>query len=155
MLRLRKDCAGSLLRIIRKIKSQDITGKSDFGEGWHTTHSEPYFYDSAYHCIIRDFALPIDGNGKCFTADIIHCEDETASGTKQGKKQAIKWACTSECKPIQQSELDAIISLREAFELPMPELRRILHTCNDGCPNEHYTKAVVCRNFYVTLPALM
>ena len=146
-LHLRKQCAGSLLAVIRKIRSQDIAGKQDFGQDWHTTHSEPYFYDSAYHCITRNITVPIDDNGKCIISDINHCDDKTASGGKHDKKKSAKWRCSSECKTIQQSEIDAIVSLKQAFELPMPDLRRALHTCDDGCPNQHYSKPVVCTSF--------
>ena len=29
----------------------------DFGEDWHTTHSEPYFYDAAYHCTTKKLSF--------------------------------------------------------------------------------------------------
>ena len=67
---LRKLCAGSLLRVTKKVKSIEIAGKGDFGEDWHTPHSEPYFYDSAYHFTARSFIVPIDDNGKCIISDL-------------------------------------------------------------------------------------
>ena len=42
-LQMRKECVGSLLRAIRLIKRLDIKVKEDFGEGCHTTSSEPYY----------------------------------------------------------------------------------------------------------------
>ena len=39
-LQMRKECVGSLLRVIRLIKRLDIKVKEDFGEGCHTTSSE-------------------------------------------------------------------------------------------------------------------
>ena len=36
-----------------------IKGAEDFGEGY-TASTEPYFYDSAYEPVMRDYVLPID-----------------------------------------------------------------------------------------------
>jgi len=47
---------------------------------------------------------------------------------------------SSECKPL--TETVVAISLRAAFENPMQEVRHAFETCDDGCPNQHYTKAV-------------
>ena len=127
-LNLRKQCAGSLLRVTRQVQSQDIAGKDDFGEDWHTTHSESYFYDAAYHCIAKNIIVPIDDNGKCIISDVAQCENKAASGGRQDNQNCTKWKCSSECKPIKQSEINAIVSLKQAFELPMPELRHALHT---------------------------
>ena len=142
-----KQCTGSLLKVTRKIKSLNIVGKDDFGENWHTTHSAPYFYDSAYCCIAQNVTIPIDDNGKCIIFDISHRNNKTPSGVKQDNTNLTKWKCSTKCKPIQQTEIDAIVALREAFELHMPQLRQSLHTCDDGCSNKHYSEPVLCTGF--------
>jgi len=42
-----------------------IEGKEDFGGGCHTASAEPYYYDAAYQLVKRNYAIPIDENGKC------------------------------------------------------------------------------------------
>jgi len=37
----------------------------------------------------------------------------------------MKWECSSECKPLTETEVDAIVSLR-GFENPMQEVRHAL-----------------------------
>ena len=74
-LQMRKEYVGSLLKAIRLIKRLDIKVKEDFGEGCHTTSSEPYYYDEAYQLIKRDTAIPVDHNGKCVIAKVISKSD--------------------------------------------------------------------------------
>ena len=52
----------------------------------------------------------------------------------------MKWECCSECKVPTKLEVDAFLALKEAFQKPMNEILNTLHTCDNGCPNEHYTK---------------
>ena len=47
-----------------------------------------------------------------------------------------------ECKVIMDTEVAAIVHLRQVFDKPMHELRRALDTGDDGCPNQHYTRVV-------------
>jgi len=58
------------------------------------------------------------------------------------RKHPMKWECSCECKPLTETEVNSIVSLRAAFENPMQEVRYALDTCDDGCPNQHYTKVV-------------
>ena len=135
-LQTRKEHVGSLLKACRLIKSLQIEGKEDFGEGCHTASTEPYFYDSCYQIVQRDYALPIDENGKCVVAKEVESKTET-----KHQKHPMKWECSSECKPLKEAEVDTIVSLKAAFENPMQEVRHTLDTC-DGCANQHYTKVV-------------
>ena len=135
-LQTRKEHVGSLLKACRLIKSLQIEGKEDFGEGCHTASTEPYFYDSCYQIVQRDYALPIDENGKCVVAKEVESKTET-----KHRKHPMKWECSSECKPLTETEVDSIVSLKAAYENPMQEVRHTLDTC-DGCPNQHYTKVV-------------
>ena len=53
VLQVRKEHAGSLLKIVRTVKTMQIKGAEDFGDGCHTASIEPYFYDSAYKPVKR------------------------------------------------------------------------------------------------------
>ena len=145
-LHMRKQHAGSLLKSTRLVNALQIRGSEDFGVGCHTASSEPYFYDSAYQHVKRDHAIPIDENGICMVANLIKTDSET-NKTNEPKK----WECSSECKPLTTAEVDAIVVLKEAFEKPMQDLRHTLATCDDGCPNQHYSKVVDGNNSTVDL----
>ena len=138
-LQLRKEHAGTLLRTTRAVNSLVIKGQNDFGEGCHTSSSEPYYYDSAYLPVQRAYAIPIDENGRCVVANEIS-SSESESSKRKAKQQPVKWSCSSECKPVSE-EVAAIVHLKQAFE-HMQELRTALDTCDGGCPSEHYAKAV-------------
>ena len=62
-LQMRKEHAGSLLKTTRTIQGMTIGEKKDFGVGCHMASTEPFFYDTAYKHVKRDYALPIDENG--------------------------------------------------------------------------------------------
>ena len=145
-LHMRKQHAGSLLKSTRSVNALQIRGSEDFGVGCHTASSEPYFYDSAYQHVKRDHAIPIDENGICMVANITKTDSET-NKTNEPKK----WESSSECKPLTTAEVDAIVVLKEAFEKPMQDLRHTLATCDDGCPNQHYSKIVDGNNSTVDL----
>ena len=55
-----------------------------------------------------------------------------------------KWECHDECKPLTDSEVNAILSFRAAFDRSVEEARQALAKCDFGCPYLHYTK---CREF--------
>ena len=59
-LRMCKEHAGSLLRITRTVQGIQICDKKDFCEGCHMASTEPYFYDTAYSPVNRNYAIPID-----------------------------------------------------------------------------------------------
>ena len=75
-------------------------------------------------------------------AHLIKTDSET-NKTNEPKK----WACSSECKPLTTAEVDAIVVLKE-------DLRHTLATCDDGCPNQHYSKVVDGNNSAVDLNSL-
>ena len=70
-LQLHKEHAGALLKTTRAVQNLKIKGRDDFGEGCHTTVSEPYYYDSASHPVKRPSAIPIRKNGMCVVANEI------------------------------------------------------------------------------------
>ena len=85
-LQMRKEQAGSLLRITRTVQGIQICDKKDFGEGCHMASTEPHFYDAAYSPVNRNYAIPIDEYGKCTLPKLV-CTD-----VKDGaKKPPMKW----------------------------------------------------------------
>ena len=139
VLQIRKEHAGLLLKSIRSIKSLQITQREDFGIGCHTMASEPYFYDSSYQHMRRDIPIPVNEDGQCVVAKELHTDNEKEGACAQRKK----WECCSECKPITDTEVDAILTLKAAFEKPLQEVRHALDECDSGCPNGHYCKVHV------------
>ena len=57
-------------------------------------------------------------------------------------KQTLKWQCYSQCKPLTIAEVSAIVTLKEEFQKTIKEVLHTLQVCDDGCPNEHFTKSV-------------
>ena len=52
------------------------------------------------------------------------------------------WKCSTECKTVTDEERHAIMVLKKAFDGPIEELRYVLETCDDDCPNPHYQRMV-------------
>ena len=67
-LQICRELAGSLLQAARLVQRMDLTDKNDFGDGCHMVSTEPFFYDSAYKLVKKEYAVPIDTNGRCITA---------------------------------------------------------------------------------------
>ena len=109
-----------------------MTQKEDFGNSCHGMSSEPYFYDSSYQPVKRNAPIPINETGQCVIANKIYTDKEDA--------QKKKWECSSECKPVTDAEANVILTLKAAFENPIQKVRHALDTCDDGCPNGHYSK---------------
>ena len=83
-LQLRKERVGTLLKTTRAAQNLKIKDRDDFGEGCHTTASEPYYYDSAYHLVKRPSAIPIRGNGTCVVTNEISNSESDSTKTKGG-----------------------------------------------------------------------
>ena len=139
-LQIRREHAGSLLQAARLVQSMELTDKNEFGEGCHKASTEPFFYDSAYKLVKKEYALPIDTNGRCITAKNVCTSDEIPRYS--AKEPPMKWECSSECKILSDSDVCTIIDLAAAFQKPMRELRCELEFVDSGCPNQHYTKYV-------------
>ena len=95
-LQLRKEHTGTLLKTTRAVQNLKIKGRDDFGEGCHTTASEPYYYDSAYHPVKRPSAIPIRENGMCVVANEISNSESDSTKTK-GNQPPKQWNHHSEC----------------------------------------------------------
>ena len=95
ILHLHSSVAGDLLKVAQTVVNFKIDSREGFGKRMHSTHSEPYFYDAAYHCkCIREVkyssrdcrecmdpctqtcvlqckhlpaVVPVDSTGKCYT----------------------------------------------------------------------------------------
>ena len=125
----------------RAVQKLNTKGRDDFGEGCHTTASEPYYYDSAYHPVKRPSAILVNEDGTCVVANEIS-NSRTDSTNSKGEQPTKGWECHRECKVIIDTEVSAIVHMRQAFDKPMHELQSALDTCNDGCPNQCYTRVV-------------
>ena len=123
--------AGALLWSIRYIQSIPIKQREDFGISCHSMSTEPYFYDAAYCPVKIVSPIPINEDGACVVASELNPD---------GNKK--RWECSTECKPLTNTEVDAILTLKEAFNGEIEEVRHALDTCDEGCPNGHYTKVI-------------
>ena len=81
------------------------------------------------------YVLPTDEHGKCILAMKIY----TDNGKHTNKIQSMKRGCTSECKPLTDTKVSAIVEFEEAFYRPIQEVRHALDMCDIDCPYEHYT----------------
>ena len=126
-LQIRKQYAGALLKALRSMKMV-LTQKSDFGEGLHSVHSEPFFYESAYQFVDRPHTMSVDEHGRYRPANEMCAESTPCT-----------WKCSDKCKPLLDSEVSAILNFKLGF---MREVRKLLDNC-DTCPHPHYTKAVL------------
>ena len=88
----------------------------------------------------RNYALPIDKDGKCTLASEITDDDKTDKHCS--KPKPMKWECTIECKKFSGDEVHAILELKESFDQSIQEVRQALDVCDDDCPNLHFTKRV-------------
>ena len=137
-LQIRREHAGSLLQAARLVQTMELTDKNDIREGCHMASTEPFFYDSAYKLVKREYALPIDTNGRCVIAKKVVCTSGEIPRYST-KEPPMKWECSSECKILSDAE---VCDLAAAFQKPMRELRCALESVDSGCPNQHYTKYV-------------
>ena len=53
------------------------------------------------------------------------------------KKPPMKWECT---RSLTDCEVNAILSLKSAFDEPIQSVRQALDNFDSACPNDHYTK---------------
>ena len=68
-----------------------------------STCAEPFFYDSVYKLVKKEYALPIDTNRRCTTAKNVFTSDEIPRYS--AKKPPMKWECSSECKILSDSDV--------------------------------------------------
>ena len=102
VLLLRRHHVGALLRAVRSINKLEIKSDDDFGEGLHTIHSEPYYYEAAYTFAPRASTLVVDESGRCRPHDV------TVNTPKQ-------WKCGEKCKPLAKSEVCTLLKLQKGF----------------------------------------
>ena len=140
-LQICREHAGSLLQAARLVQTMELTDKNDFREGCHMASTEPFFYDSAYKLVKREYASPIDTNGRCVIAKKVVCTSGEIPRYST-KEPPMKWECSSECKILSDAEVCKITDLAAAFQKPMRELRCALESVDSGCPNRHYIKYV-------------
>ena len=99
-----------------------------FGVSYHTSSSEPYFYDTACMHVKHEGAIPVDDKGCCFIA----CElDVECKGVK-------KWQCTSQRKLPNDKERASIVTTKLLFQKSVEELREGLEGIDSGGPHTHF-----------------
>ena len=101
-----------------------------------TLWPQSHFYDSAYQHVKRDIPIPVNEDGQCVVAKELHTDGKGACAQRK------KWECCSECKPVTDTEVDAILTLKAAFEKPPQTVRHALDECDSGCPSGHYCKVI-------------
>ena len=115
-----KEYAAKLIKSAKSINAKSIKSRDDFGEGIHCKRScDPYFYEASYVKDDDDSDVP-----------------DRIDPSSQPRDEC---PCTSDCKPITDDEVNAIVRLKNAFTLPMHDLRQALQSCDD-CPNERQMK---------------
>ena len=105
-LQQRKELIAKLLSRAKKVNAITINSRGDFGEGTHRRSSDPYFYEASY--LKEDDAKVPDRI------------DPTSQPSGE-------WQCNNDCKPITDDEVNAIVRLKNAFGLPMHELRQVYY----------------------------
>ena len=135
VLQMCKHNAGTLLKAVRSISKIELRDRSDFGDGLHCAHSEPYFYESAYLFEKRPQTLIADEQGRCRPTCDKANEDTTGSVPKC-------WKCCSKCKPVTNSKVSTILKFKSGFVKAVREVRKLLDKCDD-CPNHRYTKVAL------------
>ena len=134
VLRLCKHYAGSLLRSIRSTTRIEITEKGDIGEGLHSAHSEPFFYESAYQYVDRPDSMSIDECGRY--------RPECEISEQEGDSIPRTWKCSSKCKPLTDKEIGVVLDFKSGLGADMKDVRKLLDKCDDDCTNTHYQKVV-------------
>ena len=54
-LQIPREHVGYLLQAARLVQSMELTDKNDFSDGCHMASTEPFFYDSAYKLVKREY----------------------------------------------------------------------------------------------------
>ena len=135
-IQARRTNVHELLQACRAISNMQIATKADFGQGLHSASTEPYFFEGAYMhgAFDSSHALPISRDGKCVSGELVILQN------KDGSPKPLHWKCHAARRPLSDEEVDTVVSLREAFNQPMAEIRHIIHTYDDGCLNTHYDR---------------
>ena len=91
------------------MESIELTDKDDFGDGCHMASTEPFFYDSAYKLVKKEYACQWE----------MHHSKEWCTYNEMprysSKEPPIKWECSSECKILSDSDVCKIIDLDIVF----------------------------------------
>ena len=103
------------------MQSMELTDKNDFGEGFHMASTEPFFYDSEYILVKREYALPIDTNGRCIIVKKVVCTSGEIP-RNSAKEPPMKWECSSESKILSDVKYMYMIAFR--FRSKVTTMRR-------------------------------
>ena len=125
VLGIRKQYAGLLLGVIKKVKSVLCINEGHFGEKYHTAGSMPYYYQE---CFKKPPLCDNDVNDK---------ENDNEKTDEKGQNKTVKLPCTDNCKQLTESEIKTIVELKEAFSKDVDDFRQILQDVDSGCPHKH------------------
>ena len=96
VLGIRKQYAGLLLGVIKKVKSVLCINEGHFGEKYHTAGSMPYYYQE---CLKKNPLCDNDGNN-----DVNDKEIDNEKTDEKGQIE-LKLPCTDKCKQLTDSEI--------------------------------------------------
>ena len=130
VLGIRKQYAGLLLGVIKKVKSVICINEGNFGEKYHTTGSMPYYYQE---CLKKNPLCDNDDNHNVNDKE----NDDEKPQDKKGQNKTVKLPCTDNCKQLTDSEIKTIVELKAAFSKDVDEFRQILQNIDSGCPNKY------------------
>ena len=140
----RQEQVTEFFKAIYKVKNCEAASLTDFGDGCHVASGEPYFYETAYKYSkfksskCDKSAIPVDNYGQCHFAEF-HC-------LKSGAKSK-QWKCTSNCKQLNDLEINIILEIFDVFKKPINVLMDYLYTIDHGCNSQRYTKKILeCDN---------
>ena len=125
VLGIRKQYAGLLLGVIKKVKSVLCINEGHFGEKYHTAGSMPYYYQE---CFKKPPLCDNDVNVK---------ENDNEKTDEKGQNRTVKLPCTDNCKQLTESEIKTIVKLKEAFSKDVDDFRQIVQDVDSGCPHKH------------------
>ena len=133
VLSLRKTNAGMLIKYVRNVNSQTISGKDDFGKASHSLASEPFYYDTGYRHLLDSSSLVVDHPNRCldsikpklteneFTFDKPIVMDETGRAhlsevlLTSDNDMPKRWECSVACRQVSNDDVDTIVSINNLF----------------------------------------
>ena len=147
-----------LIKYVRSVNSQTISGKDDFGKASHSLASEPFYYDTGYRHLLDSSNLVVDRPNRCldsikpklteneFTFDKPIVMDEAGRAhlsevlLTSNEDKPKRWACSVACRQVSDEDVDTIMSIKTLFQKSLAEIRESLQNIDKGCPHGHHVK---------------
>ena len=133
---------------MQNINALEINTKDDFGECFHTTSREPFYYKTTYKYNYVHSELAIDRTKRRIVSrDLIPYNDEWMSYEspivvdENGKAHLSKQLdCSTACRTLDTKSVESILELIKSFDQPIEEGREDLDMVDTGCPYNHHVK---------------